>query len=280
MSERDCVSFLRWALPRLGLRWAGYRRVHRQVCKRLARRLAELKLGDMAAYRAYLAAHPDEWRHVEEAGLIPISRFFRDRAVFERLGSEVLPELARRARAAGRPAIRCWSVGCASGEEPYSLAILWLMGPGRDFPDIALALLASDAAAHLIARARRGCYGLGSLRELPVPWREAAFAREGALYCVRPRFRDPVSFVHADFTKTRPPGPFDLVLCRNLAFTYFAEDRQREALDRLMAVTTEDGYLVIGAKERLPGEPGGLRALDGGPIYRRVNGASREAADG
>jgi chemotaxis protein methyltransferase CheR len=59
MRDAECVALLHWALPRLGLRWRGFRRVHRQVCKRIARRIEELRLADLAAYRARLACTPE-----------------------------------------------------------------------------------------------------------------------------------------------------------------------------------------------------------------------------
>ncbi|MDH3239536.1 MAG: methyltransferase domain-containing protein [Alphaproteobacteria bacterium] len=267
MTERDGVGFLHWCLPILGLRWAGYRRVHRQVCKRLARRLAALRLADLAAYRAYIEGHNEEWAEVEAACLIPISRFFRDRAVFDLLADRVLPKIARRKQAAGG-AIRCWSLGCASGEEPYSLNILWKLGPGRRFPGMALDILASDAAPHLLARARRGCYGAGSLKEVPASWRDEAFERQGPLYCVKAPFRSGIAFVHADASRTLPEGPFDLLMCRNVVFTYFDAARQADMLARLRAVMAPGGYLVVGRKEELPVGREEFEALDGGPVYR------------
>src|SRR5262245_46489236 len=122
MKDADCVALLQWALPRLALRWEGFRNVRGQVCKRIARRTAELGLGPIAASRPYLEAHPEEWSFVEGLCRVTISRFFRDRGVFDRLRLEILPELAV-ARSEG--AVRAWSAGCASGEEPYTLAIVW-----------------------------------------------------------------------------------------------------------------------------------------------------------
>jgi chemotaxis protein methyltransferase CheR len=61
VTDRDCVDFLRWALPQIGLRWEGFRKVRRQVCRRLRRRLDALGLEDLGAYRAYLREHPNEW---------------------------------------------------------------------------------------------------------------------------------------------------------------------------------------------------------------------------
>ena len=125
MKNHDCTVFLQWALPQLHLRWQGMRKVRGQVCKRIQRRLRDLALPDMAAYRAYLTNHPEEWRVLDEYCRITISRFYRDRAVFDYLQQTLLPKLAQQAMDQGDPTLRCWSAGCASGEEAYTLKILW-----------------------------------------------------------------------------------------------------------------------------------------------------------
>ena len=117
MSNAECTAFLKWALPRLGLQWDGFARVRRQVCKRLGARIAALHLSGIAAYQERLASDAEEWRILDECCRITISRFFRDRPVFEPLRTRVLPAIAARALREQREA-RCWSAGCASGEEP------------------------------------------------------------------------------------------------------------------------------------------------------------------
>ena len=258
MKNEDCVAFLRWALPRLRLRWPGFRRVRRQVCKRIARRCCELGLEDVAAYRTYLEAHEEEWRRLDGFCRIPISRFYRDRGVFDDLGGTVLPALGLAARARGAAVLRAWSAGCASGEEPFSLALLWRFAVAPDFPGLGLEVVASDVDRQLLERARRGEYGAGSLRELPAAWRAEAFQRRGALYCLRPAFRRGVAFRRQDLRETRPREQFDLVLCRNLAFTYFDEALQREVLARLVAALRPGGALILGRHERLPPDVPGL----------------------
>src|SRR5262249_33755531 len=119
VSDAACVEFLQWVAPRLHLRWAGFRNVRGQVCKRLHRRIRELALPDLDAYRAYLDTHAEEWPAVDALCRVTISRFRRDRGVFDALEHDILPALAAR-----EPEVRCWSIGCASGEEPYTLAIL------------------------------------------------------------------------------------------------------------------------------------------------------------
>ncbi len=91
MKRAELVEFLQWCLPYLGLRWQGLRKVRNQVGKRLRRRLCDLDLADLVGYRAYLASHPDEWPHLDAMCRITISRFYRDRVVFEAISSLVLP---------------------------------------------------------------------------------------------------------------------------------------------------------------------------------------------
>ena len=252
MRDADCVAFLRWCLPRLRLRWPGYRRVRRQVCKRIRRRLGELGLADAEAYRRYLEGCPEEWRQLDGLCRITISRFFRDRGVFAALEDHVLPVLAATARARGERVIRCWSVGCASGEEAYSLRILWDLGPGGAACDLRLEVLGTDADPIVIERARRGCYRPGSLRDVPSELRDRAFERRGGGVRVRADFRNDVRFRREDVRRRRPRGPFHLVLCRNLVFTYFDEPLQQEVLGHIESRVVPGGALVIGGHERLP----------------------------
>ena len=238
------VEFLQWALPRVGLRWAGFRKVRRQVLRRVRRRLGSLGLSDLDAYREYLEAHPAEWAEFEALTPVTISRFYRDRAVFEALERVVLPAL-------GWP-VRAWSAACASGEEAYTLALL-----GAD-------VLATDVDPTMLRRAREAVYEPSSLRELPAPLRERGFTDELA---VRPEYRERVTVRRHDLRSPAPDGPFDLVLCRNAAFTYFAADVQEAVLARLVGALRPGGALVVGLHEQVPLEPWpGARA-----VYRRTS---------
>jgi chemotaxis protein methyltransferase CheR len=268
----DCTAFLQWALPRLDLRWPGFRKVRGQVCKRVKRRIRELGLDGFAAYRARLEAEPAEWQVLDDCCHITISRFFRDRGVFEVLRRRVLPEIAARTSKEGREA-RCWSAGCASGEEPYTVRIIWDIEVARAFPGAALAITATDIDRAILERAREGCFGAASLRELPPQLFVEAFDRVDDRYCVRPKHRERLDFLLQDIRSEVPPGRFDLVLCRNLVFTYFAPALQRRLLARLLQSMAPTGYLVIGTHERLPDEAAGLRPLEGAPQVLAVSAA-------
>lgn len=248
ITDPELVAFLQWALPQRGLRWRGFRRVRSTVRKRLSDRLGALGLESLGEYRALLERDPREWDAFEPMCRIPISRFHRDRAVFDYLRAEILPERARAAARDARP-VRVWSAGCASGEEPYTVAILWDLEVPHE---TAIEILATDADEHMLERARRGCYRSGSLRELPEHLRDAAFRREGELWCVHERHRGSVTFRCEDLRDAMPDGPFDVILCRYLAFNYFDEPLQRIIAGRLVDRLREDGALIIGAHDSLP----------------------------
>jgi chemotaxis protein methyltransferase CheR len=253
MRDAECVSFLQWALPLLGFRWRGFRKVRRQVCKRISRRCAVLGLENAKSYRDYLETHDDEWTVVDDMCRITISRFCRDRALFQALTAHLFPVLAAAARARGDRALRCWSAGCASGEEPYSLAIAWQEEVAEAFPDITLSVVATDTDPVMLARAQAGRYQAGSLKDVPENWRSAAFEKSDGTFLLRGIYRAGIAFERQDIREACPPGPFDLVLCRNLAFTYFDDDSQRRILARIVERIRPGGVLVIGAHEVLPG---------------------------
>jgi len=265
----ECVSFLQWALPRMHLRWAGFRRVRGQVCKRIARRLRELDLSDLGAYRAYLETHPVEWRLLDELCRVTISRFYRDPSVLACFGGEVLPALARAATDDGR-SLTAWSAGCASGEEPYTLALIWELGVAPAYPGLDIEILATDLDSMMLERAQRGCYELGSLRDVPEHRRRRGFDVEHGLFHVRPELRRRVTFVRHDIRSGAPDGPFDLVLCRNLAFTYVDLEVQEEVCATLAGCLRTGGALVVGVHESLPERSEGFVPWPGvRAIYRR-----------
>ncbi len=267
--QPECRNFLAWALPRMGFRTTAFRRVRNQVCKRIARRLRTLALADFDAYRHRLATDPEEWRRLDTFCRITISRFCRDRPVFDWLERVGLPALADAAVATGRKKLFCWSAGCGSGEEPYTLRILWDLCLADRFPSLSLDIVASDADSGVLERARCAVYSAGCLREVPRDWIERAFVARDDQYRLRRTFRHGVQFVRQDIRQKLPAGRFDLVLCRNLVFTYFDEAVQRRLLTRITSRMTNHGILVIGRRETLPGGVDGFKIAKGVPgIFR------------
>lgn len=257
MTDSACVELLQWCLPRLGLQWRGFRKVRRIVRRRIERRLAELDLPDTAAYRRYLESNPDEWAFLDRACRIPVSRFYRDRAVFEWLERVVLPELSAAVLARGETELRCWSVGCAAGEEPYTLAIVWRLRVAPRCPGMRLRIVATDVEPEMITQAAAACYPAHVLRDLP-PDLAAAFTPSPEGLRLAGEHRRDVELRVQDVRVTAPEGRFHLILCRYLVLTYFDEALQRRVLARLVDKLEPGGALVVGATERIPAELGGL----------------------
>ncbi len=264
MRDSECVAFLQWALPRLGLRWAGYRKVRRQVCNRIERRLRALGLPDVDAYRSHLAQHEAEWEVLDGLTRITISRFYRERRVFDQLCGVVLPEL--RAVAAPGP-VRIWCAGCAGGEEVYTLRIC------AERARVPVRILGTDLDAGQLERARVACFSAGSLKELPEKWRDVAFEPRDDRFCLRPAFRSHIELQKQDIRQTMPDGPFHLVLCRYLPFMYFAADLQTEIALGIRERVVPEGYVVLGKHESWPADVPGLIEIERGlRIYRRSAG--------
>jgi chemotaxis protein methyltransferase CheR len=252
MKDSDCVAFLQQVLPQLGMRWPGFRKVRRQICKRLDRRLQALNLADLNTYTTFLKKNPAEWLVLESLCRISISRFLRDRGMWKVLQETVLPVLAQNVSDRGETALCAWCAGCASGEEPYTLNLMWQLAIQPQFPGVSCQILGTDIDPHLLQRARRGCYPASSLRELPAAWRALAFVERENEFCLRADYRLAVAFRAQNIRTDTPAGPFDLILCRNLVFTYFDEPNQRQVLVRLCKQLRPGGALVAGKTEQLP----------------------------
>jgi chemotaxis protein methyltransferase CheR len=269
-ADAECVAFLQWALPHLGLRWRGYRKVRRQVCRRARRRARALGLGSLAEYRSHLKRHPEEWQELDALTNITISRFYRDRGVFAFIESDVLPALVERARDSGRETVRAWSAGCASGEEPYTLAIIWELAIAPHAPGTELEILATDIEPAMLRRSQEARYPPSAIRELPEAWRDAAFMPDDDELVLLQRFRRDVTVVRHNIRTEPPGGPFDLILCRYVAFTYFDDAGQHDTLRRLARACQPGAALVIGTHEDLPaGEPGFLPWAPRLGVFRR-----------
>lgn len=247
MRDAECVEFLQWALPRLQRRWPGFRKVRTQVCKRVDRRWKALGLAGPGAYRDYLEQHSAEWETLDQLCPITISCFYRDRAVCDFLGAVLLPQLVRDARD-----LCALSIGCASGEEPYTLRLAWQFHVAPVHRKPTLRIVATDVVPEILERARVACYPSSSLKLLPEAWRVQAFEPVAGGYCLRPEFRQGIEFLHQDVRAKLPEGNFNLILCRNLVFTYFDEPTQRQILARLLNHLAPSGALVIGRREKLP----------------------------
>jgi chemotaxis protein methyltransferase CheR len=146
-------------LEHLNRPWAGFRKVRKGVKKRLRRHMTETGCSTLEQYLTRMDRQPEVRADCERCLRVTISRFFRDRQLWQALKADVLPRLVSRFPSP----LRIWSAGCAGGEEPYSLAMVWNAAALNKKPY----LLATDAGEDCLQRARAGSYGPGSLKEVP-----------------------------------------------------------------------------------------------------------------
>ena len=272
MKDNDCVQLLQWALPKIHMRWEGFRKVRAQVCKRIARRMNQLHIKSVVEYREFLEMHAEEWGWIETLSHVTISRFYRDKAVFKFLENDILPLLVKQVSDQQRNRLRVWSVGCCSGEEPYTIALIWMMRLQPQWPHIRLEVMATDVDSKLIQRAKEAAYPYSSIKTLPSEWQLKLFDQRNGLFHLKAEHQRDVHFVEQDVRVAAPQGGFDLVLCRNLVFTYFDVEQQHKILDRIRTVIRPDGFLVIGIQENLPeGTRGFIVDSDKLKIFRKVS---------
>jgi chemotaxis protein methyltransferase CheR len=221
-----------------------------------------------------MGQEPSLSQNVVEALLNNETYFFRDRAPFDLLQRYALPELAKRRNKAKR--LRIWSVGCSTGQEVYSLAMLFAEDP-EPWRGWTIDLLGTDVSTSCIDRARAGSYsqfevqrGLG-INQM-IKWFEEC---ADGWRAVEP-LRKPVRFqVHNLLEPPPHPGGFDVVLCRNVLL-YLSPDKKALAFERLVASMAEDGWLMLGAGETVIGQSSKLGAdVNARGLYRIVGDGSR-----
>jgi len=196
-------------------------------------------------YLELLKTSEEERGALLEALTIHVSEFFRDPHTFAFLSSRTLPALMERALSRGQACIRAWSLGCACGEEPYSLALLW-----KDLEPAGLELdiLATDISEAALGRAEAGIFDAGRLREVPPAMLAAHFRPRDGAWQIHPEIRAMVHFEQRDILDPQEYPPADLVLCRNLLI-YLSRTQQDEILRRLIRSLGPGGYLVLGHNE-------------------------------
>jgi chemotaxis protein methyltransferase CheR len=220
----------------------------RCIRRRITKRLRSSGARSVAGYLELLAGD-DELDALLATLSVHVSQFFRNPDTFLALERDVLPDLCRRAREAGRHDLRLWSVGCASGEEPYSLALLIdELAPAG----LSVSILGTDVSEPILDSARAACYEPARLAEVPPAVLARYFSLDGGFYHLHERVRTMVRFErHNIMTATRFPAA-DLVLCRNVLI-YFTREEQARILARFAAALPEGGVLVLGRAETLVG---------------------------
>jgi chemotaxis protein methyltransferase CheR len=216
---------------------------------RLAPVLYELKLGSIGELIGQLRSHNgfELSRQIIESLVTGETSFFRDVHPFEDLRKTVIPDLIDRRRAQRR--LNIWCAASSTGQEPYSLALLFR----EHFPELAgwtVSLLASDISRSLLRRARLGLYNqVEATRGLPDALRSKYFEQQGTDWQLAPSICRMVDFREINLASAWPALPqMDLILVRNVMI-YFEVETKKSILAKLIRLLPPDGYLLLGGSE-------------------------------
>ena len=210
---------------------------------------------------------------VVEAMASTETQFFRDRAPFDQMRDDILPALARNRRGP----VRIWSIGCSTGQEPYSLAMLAEEERGRH-PGLKIDILGGDLSERCLEKAHSGLYTQFEVqRGLPARLLVKYFDKVDEAWLLSPRIRQAVRLSRLNLlTEVRGVGPFDVIFCRNVLSAFDGATR-KSVLEQLAGALAEDGYLMLGLNET-PAQTGAFRPVPGRPGLYVRDPAFRAAA--
>lgn len=244
LPDPEFEALLRHIQESRGIDFRGYKRT--SLRRRISLRMEAVGAEDFIAYRAYLEAQPSEYEELLNTVLINVTSFFRDEEAWQSLRQQVIPAIIEQA-ADDRP-IRVWSVGCASGEEPYSIAMLFAEHMGAANFCRRVKIYATDLDEDALKSARLATYSPRDVENVPPELLERYFERTNNHYVVERELRKCVIFGRHNVVHDAPISRIDLLCCRNLLI-YLEAETQGIVLPRLHYALNRDGYLFLGKAE-------------------------------
>jgi two-component system CheB/CheR fusion protein len=229
-----------------GVDFSGYKRT--TLSRRIRKRMADVGVSRFEDYADLLEAHADEFNALFSTILINVTTFFRDRPAWDYVAERLIPSLLE-SQGRGQP-IRVWSAGCASGEEPYSVAMLFAEVVGMEDLRKVVKIYATDVDEEALAEARQGSYSPKDVAEVPEALRDRYFDTAGTRLMLRNELRRAVIFGRHDLTADAPISRLDLLVCRN-TLMYFNAETQHQILRRFHFALEDRGSLFLGKAEML-----------------------------
>lgn len=217
------------------------------ILRRVGTRLRATHQSTRAAYLAFLKNNREEMNFLLNALTINVTEFFRDPEVFKCLSKKVIPALLARKKARSQKIVRAWSAGCSNGEEAYSLALLLQKAAA----ECLVKIHGTDIDPQCIAKAKRGCYGPESLKEVEPALLHDFFVPKNDFFEIKPALKDLTRFQQHDLILDPPLRHTDLILCRNVMI-YFTRPLQEKVFSNFLSSLNRGGFLVLGKVETLP----------------------------
>ena len=219
------------------------------INRRLAKRMAEKNIKTIEEYLAFLRNHRDEVSILSKEFLIGVTKFFRDDEAFDEIKTQVIPAIFLNKKP--DDTVKVWTVACSTGEEAYSMAILFQDYINRNQKhDINVKIFATDIDKDALEVASRGLYLEENLKHLPADVVSSYFVREGNMFRIGPLIRKMVVFAHHDILKDPPFSKLDLITCRNMLI-YMSPVLQKNILKTFHFALNGGGYIVLGPSENI-----------------------------
>ena len=267
-TDQDFEKLRELIYKHTGIRMADNRRD--LIYGRLSRRLRALELNSFADYcRLIEAGHEEELEAFTNAVTTNLTAFYREAHHFDYLSRTLLPELMKEKRHDRK--LRCWSAGCSTGEEPYTLAIT-LRETIRDIDSWDARILATDLDSDVLARAQQGIYNVENIKRALGPRLKRWFLKGTGPHQgkakVKPELQALIDFKRLNLLEAWPMKcQFDFIFCRNVLI-YFDKPTQKQLFDRFAQKLVPGGHLFIGHSES-PMDLTDRYELIGQSIYRK-----------
>ena len=245
-----------------GFDFSGYK--VSSLMRRMQKRMQDVGVADYNAYIDYLEVRPDEFEPLFNTVLINVTSFFRDPPSWQYVAEQILPRILE-AKRPDEP-VRCWSAGCASGEEAYTLAILLCEAIGESSFRQRVKVYATDADEDALATARLGSYAPAQVQGVSKELLDKYFDRNGERHVFRPDLRRCIIFGRHDLMQDAAISHLDLLICRN-TLMYFNAEAQARILSRFHFALNHNGYLFLGRAETLLTHTNSFRPVD---LKRRI----------
>ncbi len=239
--------------------------------RRIERRMALAALDTMSEYLEKFRNDPDELDLLAKDLLINVTSFFRDAPVFDMLATKTIPDMVRD-HPLNRP-LRIWIAGCSTGDEAYSLAMLFREAIIASKRDVKLQVFASDVDADAITAARDGVYPASIAPQISPERLARFFVREDSGYRVSPELRAAVVFTVQDVLVDPPFSKLDMISCRNMLI-YLGPEAQAKVIAMFHFALREGGILLLGNAESVGSHENRFKAISKAErLYIHIGGS-------
>lgn len=245
-NEVELLKILGLIQTNTPLDFSEYRRP--TIIRRISLRMAKNQITSLRDYANFLESNPTEINILAKEFLISVTKFFRDSEAFEVIQEKVIPEIVENKLQVDT--LKVWVVGCATGEEAYSLAILIVEHLTELRKNLEVKIFASDIDKSALIHASKGVYPESIKNDVSKDRLDKFFVKQGGHYKVRDNIRKMLIFADHNIVKQPPYGKIDLISCRNLLI-YINPILQKKILSSLHFCLNLGGYLFLGPSETI-----------------------------